>query len=113
MIDALELAVLAAAGYRATQLVVHDTILDAPRDQVTAWHSRKPDGRTRTAVLTLISCVYCTGWWVSGILLATWLLVTGQFDDAPLLVHGIEWFAVAGAAVLLNRVDDALGEVGK
>jgi hypothetical protein len=48
---------------------------------------------------------------VSGILLATWLLVTGQFDDAPLLVHGIEWFA--GGAVLLNRFDDTLGEVGK
>ncbi|MET9386370.1 hypothetical protein ABZY09_36290 [Streptomyces sp. NPDC002928] len=31
----------------------------------------------------------------------------------PLLTHGVEWFAVAGAAVLLNRVDDTLGEVGK
>ncbi|WP_393072291.1 DUF1360 domain-containing protein [Streptomyces sp. LN704] len=81
MISALELVLLAAAGYRATQLVVHETILEAPRDQVAAWHGRKPDSKTRTSVLTLISCVYCTGWWVSGALLATWLLATGRFDD--------------------------------
>ncbi|MEU3448765.1 hypothetical protein AB0H29_16305 [Streptomyces thermolilacinus] len=37
------------------------------------------------------------------------LLATGRFHDAPLLVHGVEWPAVAGAAALLNRVDDTLG----
>ncbi|MGJ3558874.1 DUF1360 domain-containing protein [Streptomyces sp. INA 01156] len=76
-----------------------------------AWHSRKPDSRARTALVTLISCVYCTGWWVAGALLATWLLATGQWHDTPLLVHGIEWLAVAGAAVVINRVDDTLGRV--
>ncbi|MFE6555476.1 DUF1360 domain-containing protein [Streptomyces sp. NPDC057746] len=111
MISIPELVVLAAAGYRGTQLAVHDTILDPARNTVFDWRSRNPDSRARTFVITLISCVYCTGWWVSGALLATWLLVTGQFDQAPLLVHGIEWFAVAGAAVFLNRVDDTLGEV--
>ncbi|MFI2304659.1 hypothetical protein ACH5AL_38445 [Actinacidiphila glaucinigra] len=45
-------------------------------------------------------------------LLATYLLVTGRFEQAPLLVHGIEWPAVAGAAVLMNRVDDTMGRVG-
>ncbi|MFJ9760827.1 DUF1360 domain-containing protein [Streptomyces sp. NPDC101149] len=106
-----ELVVLAAAGYRGTQLAVHDTILDPARNAVFAWHSRNPDSRARTFVITLVSCVYCMGWWISGVLLAVWLLVSGPFDEAPLLVHGIEWFAVAGAAVFLNRVDDTLGEV--
>ncbi|MER5466704.1 DUF1360 domain-containing protein [Streptomyces sp. NPDC002668] len=91
------LVILAAADYRGTQLVVHDSILDATRDWLTAWHGRNPDSGTRTALFTLISCAYCSGWWVSGVLLATWLLVSGQFDDAPLLVHAIEWLAVAGA----------------
>jgi hypothetical protein len=113
MIDAFELALLAFAGYRATQLAVHDTILDPARQVVFDWHSRNTDSTVRTAAVTLISCPYCMGWWISGALLATWLLVTGQFDQAPLLVHGVEWFAVAGAAVLLNRVDDTLGEVGR
>ncbi|PWI15975.1 hypothetical protein DI272_18750 [Streptomyces sp. Act143] len=113
MISIPALLVLAAAGYRATQLAVHDTILDPARAVVFDWHSRKTHSPVRSAAVTLISCPYCMGWWISGALLATYLLVTGRFDDAPLLIHGIEWFAVAGAAVLLNRVDDTLGEVGK
>ncbi|MGY3199724.1 DUF1360 domain-containing protein [Streptomyces sp. TE5632] len=111
MISIPELVVLAAAGYRATQLLVHDSILDVPRDRLFAWHSRNTDSTTRTALVTLISCVYCTGWWVAGALLATWLLASGQWHDAPLLVHGIEWFAVAGASVVINRADDTLGRV--
>lgn len=113
MITALELATLAFAGYRATQLAIHDTVLDPARGAVFSWHSRKVESPVRSALVTLISCPYCMGWWISGLLLATYLLVTGQFDDAPLLANGIEWLAVAGAAVLLNRIDDTLGEVTK
>jgi hypothetical protein len=51
------------------------------------------------------------GWWISGAILATWLLASGQWDQAPLVVHGLEWLAVAGAAVFLNRVDDTLGDL--
>ncbi len=107
MISFAELAFLALAGYRGTQLVVHDSILDPVRDRIFAWHGRKPDSSVRSAVITLISCVYCSGWWVAGALLLTWLLVTGQWHEAPVLVHGFEWLAVAGAAVLLNRWDDS------
>ncbi|MFJ5155006.1 DUF1360 domain-containing protein [Streptomyces sp. NPDC088353] len=111
MTDLTTLALLGLAGYRGTQLAVHDTILDPVRDRIIAWHERRQDSAVRAAVVTLISCVYCMGWWVSGALLATYLLVTGSFDQAPLLVHGLEWLAVAGLAVLLNRVDDALSQV--
>ncbi|MGW3736657.1 DUF1360 domain-containing protein [Streptomyces sp. NPDC005148] len=107
MIGPVELALLALAGYRGTQLAVHDSILDPARDRVHDWHQRRLGSTARTFVVTLISCVYCTGWWVSGALLLTYLLVTGHWDQAPLLVHGIEWLAVAGAAVLLNRWDDS------
>lgn len=113
MISIPELALLAFAGYRCTQLAVHDTILDPARAAVFDWHSRNTDSSLRTAAVTLISCPYCIGWWIAGALLATWLLVTGQFDQAPLLVHAVEWFAVAGAAVLLNRLDDTLSEVSR
>ncbi|WP_433856665.1 DUF1360 domain-containing protein [Streptomyces kronopolitis] len=106
MLHIPELALLALAGYRGTQLLVHDSILDPARDRVDIWHQKRPESTARTAVVTLISCVYCTGWWVAGALLLTWLLVTGTWDEAPLLVHGVEWLAVAGAAALLNRWDD-------
>ncbi|MFF2964240.1 DUF1360 domain-containing protein [Streptomyces sp. NPDC057963] len=106
MITLLVLAVLAVAAYRATQLVVHDTLLDLVRDRVHAWHAARPASALRTGVITLISCTYCAGWWLSGAILATYLFATGSWDTAPALVHGIEWFAVAGGQALLNRHDD-------
>ncbi|MFE0545182.1 hypothetical protein [Streptomyces sp. NPDC058891] len=112
MISIPELVVLAAAGYRATQLAVPDMILDPARARVFDWHSRNTDSTIRIAAVTLITCPYCMGWRISGALVATWPLATGQFDKATLVVHGIEWFAVAGTAVLANRVDDTLSEVG-
>ncbi|MFF2612363.1 DUF1360 domain-containing protein [Kitasatospora sp. NPDC058046] len=107
MIAAAELAVLALATYRGTQLVVHDTILDPARDRVLAWHENRPESSARELLVTLISCVYCTGWWVAGAVLAVYLLVTGQWAHAPVLVHGVEWLAVAGGGVLANRWDDS------
>ncbi len=70
MISIPELIVLASAGYRATQLAVHDTILDPARARVFDWHSRKTDSPVRTSAVTLITCPYCMGWWISGALLA-------------------------------------------
>ncbi|MFI0934590.1 DUF1360 domain-containing protein [Streptomyces sp. NPDC021019] len=107
MISLAVLVLLAAAGYRGTQLLVHDSLLDPLRDRLIGWHEKRLDSTLRTAVVTLISCVYCTGWWVSGGFLLAWLLATDSWHSAPLLVHGIEWFAVAGGAVLLNRWDDS------
>jgi len=112
LINLPELALLAVAGYRGTQLAVHDTILDPVRDRLHHWHERHPESAARQAVITLISCVYCMGWWVSGALLAVYLLAADQWTGVPLLLHGIEWLAVAGAAVFINRVDDALSRVG-
>jgi hypothetical protein len=111
LIPLTHLALLGLAGYRGTQLAVHDTILEPVRDRVFTWHERRQDSAIRTAVVTLISCVYCMGWWISGALLATYLLALGSFDGTPLLVHGLEWLAVAGLAVLLNRLDDTLGRI--
>ncbi|MGC4947717.1 DUF1360 domain-containing protein [Streptomyces sp. DT224] len=107
MISLATLAVLALAGYRTTQLVVHDSILDPVRERIDAWQQRKPNSALRAALVTLISCVYCSGFWVSGVLLAAWLLATDTWAGTPVLVHGLEWLAVAGSAVLLNRWDDS------
>lgn len=107
MIGIPVLAVLALAGYRATQLAVWDSILDPARDRVIDWQARRPESSLRAAIVTLITCVYCTGWWLSGAILLAYLLATDTWTGVPLVVHGLEWFAVAGAAVLLNRWDDS------
>lgn len=106
MINLLVLGGLALATYRATQLVVHDTIGDPVRDRVIHWQQNRPDSRIRHAAVTLMSCVYCAGWWLAGLLLAVYLLATGEWATAPVIVHGLEWLAVAGGGVLLNRWDD-------
>lgn len=106
MIGIPVLAVLALAGYRATQLAVWDSILDPARNRVMDWQARRPDSSLRAAVLTLITCVYCAGWWLSGAVLALYLTTTGTWHGTPVAVHALEWLAVAGGAVLLNRWDD-------
>lgn len=111
LISLTAIVLLGLVGYRGTQLAVHDTILDPVRDGIIAWHERRQKSKVRKAAVTLMSCVYCAGFWVSGIALATYLLVLGAWDQAPVLVHLLEWFGVAGLAVLLNRVDDTLSRV--
>lgn len=107
MIEIPVLAVLALAGYRATQLVVWDSILDPARDRVIDWQARRPESSLRAALVTLITCVYCAGWWLSGAVLALYLTTTGTWTGTPVAVHALEWLAVAGGAVLLNRWDDS------
>ncbi|MFF6801121.1 DUF1360 domain-containing protein [Streptomyces sp. NPDC012616] len=109
MISLSVLALLGFAAYRATQLGVHDSIADGSRERLAAWHAGNANSKTRGFLLQLISCVYCFGWWLSGVTLLVYLLATGSWGDAPWLVHGIEWFAVAGVQALLNRRDDTFG----
>ncbi|WP_413808131.1 DUF1360 domain-containing protein [Streptomyces sp. OE57] len=103
MIGIHELVFLALAGYRLTQLGVHDSILDPVRDRVFDWQTRRPESSARAFIVTLISCIYCLGWWLNGAVLAAWLL----WPDNRVVQVGVMWFAVAGAAALLNRWDDS------
>ncbi|MGC0418396.1 DUF1360 domain-containing protein [Embleya sp. AB8] len=107
MISLAALVVLAAATYRATALAVHDSILNPVRDRIFDWRNRRPGSKVRDLVVDLISCVYCMGWWIAGAFLGVWLVATDTWGGTPLVVHGIEWFAVAGGGVLLNRWDDS------
>lgn len=103
MIGIHELVFLALAGYRLTQLGVHDAILDPVRDKVLDWQTRRPESSARAFIVTLITCIYCLGWWLNGAVLAAWLL----WPDNRVVQVGVMWFALAGAAALLNRWDDS------
>ncbi|MDP4501052.1 DUF1360 domain-containing protein [Nonomuraea turcica] len=110
MLTIVELVILALASFRATRLVVHDVIADPVRDAVFRWLTQPVQSRVRDMGMTLLSCIYCAGWWVSGLLLAVYLTAAHRWTDANILIHGLEWFAVAGGAALLNRADDTLAE---
>lgn len=104
------LVILGLASYRATQLVVHDSIGDGLRDRIELWHARKSESRIRTFVRSLIGCPYCSGWWLSLVTVLVYLTVAGQWDAAPLWVHAIEAWAVMGIQALANRLDDTRGD---
>lgn len=101
------LAILGFAAYRATQLVVWDTIGDGMRKRIELWHASNHTSGFRTFIRKLIGCPYCTGWWLSMITVLVYLTAAGQWGSAPLIVHAVECWAVAGIQALLNRWDDS------
>lgn len=109
MLHLATLAVLGLASYRATQLVVWDTIGDGLRARLELWHARKFDSRVRTFIRNLVKCPYCVGWWLSMLATLTFITATGGWraDLGSLLVHAVECWAVAGIQALLNRWDDS------
>lgn len=110
MLNLAELLVLGFASARGTQLIVHDSILDAWRARFEMWHARKFESKPRTFLRTLLGCVYCVGFHTSWVALLSYLLASGTWSEASWLVHGVEAFAVAGVAMIINRFDDSLGD---
>ena len=107
MQDLTVLLALGFAAYRATQLVVWDSIGDPVRSRIEMWHARKFDSFTRGFVRDLLSCVYCVGFHLSWITVVAYLTATGQWGAASWWVHAIEAWSVAGVQALLNRWDDS------
>lgn len=106
MLNMPVLAALGFASYRATQFIVHDSLLDGLRHRLEMWHAARFDSRARTFVRTLAGCPYCVGFWLSLITVFTYLTAAGQWGSAPLIVHAVECWTVAGIQALLNRLDD-------
>lgn len=108
MLDPLELGALGFAAYRGTQLLVWDTLLDRPRIWLRVRLARNPGKLVWWFPAAVVACIYCAGMYVSGVALLVYLLATGGWGGSPWIVHGIEWFVVAGVQALLNRWDDSL-----
>ena len=107
MQNLLVLVALGLASYRATQLVVWDSIGDGLRLRLKVWRARKDTSRVRAFLDRLVSCPYCAGWWLSLVTTVVYLTAAGVWDDAPLLVHAVEVWTVMGIQALLNRWDDS------
>lgn len=107
MQEPLILLALGFAAYRATQLVVWDSILDGTRKRIEIWRVGKFDSKARKFIWDLITCTYCTGFWLSVLTTVAYLVAAGQWGKAPLMVHAIECWIVAGVQALANRWDDS------
>lgn len=100
------IAVLGLAAYRATQLVVWDTIADPIRTRIELWHAARHDSRFRSFVRDLIGCTYCAGFWLSCITVLAF--VYGVADHGqPIWLTAVDCWSVAGVQALLNRWDDS------
>lgn len=101
MLGPVELAALGLAAARGTQLIVHDSILDKPRNRLEIWHAKRHDSRTRTFVRDGLSCVLCAGFWASAITVAAHHTATTWHGVTP-LNFGIDAFTVAAVQVTIN-----------
>jgi hypothetical protein len=68
-ITTLHLVILALAGYRATHLVTTDAISDGFRSRI--WSKFPPT----TKIGYLITCNWCTGFWISLLFVAGYLIL--------------------------------------
>lgn len=103
----MTLAALSFAAYRLTQFVVWDSLLDSARTRLELWQANRLTSPFRAFVRQLLSCIYCIGFWLAVAVTVIYLTAARQWDAAPLIVHGIECWAVAGGQALLNRWDDS------
>jgi hypothetical protein len=65
-----------------TQLLVHDRILDAPRNRVHRW--LEAGGTVKRYILDLLSCHRCAGVWLA--IPATFLVLNGWDGWRPFLI---------------------------
>jgi len=97
---------LGLAAYRATRLVVHDSIGDRLRLKLEIWHAKRHTSAVRTFLRDLVACPYCAGWWLSTATALVWFTATGSWGRDPLGLLAVQAWAVAGVQALLNRWDD-------
>jgi hypothetical protein len=106
--NVLALVVLAFASYRVTRFLVIDSLIENIRARFQTFLFNK-DGKLKLIwhkLLDLISCTWCTGFWVSLVLYSVFVWTS------PHEFTRVDWisaFAVAGLQGLLHswEPDDA------
>jgi hypothetical protein len=99
-----EFVVLALVAFRLYRLVGEDTILDRPRSWalgLSGWKQGEdtPDGY-RVKWGEFITCPWCAGFWISGLVALTWALVV---DWPGVVSFAFTWLALSGAVGLIAK----------
>lgn len=106
--DWWQFILLALASYRLWRLLADDDITDRPRRWALnlgrEWQpgDDAPDGyRERWGLF--LTCPWCAGAWISGLVYLTWVLLLGNPDHASDVLVGIGvWFALSAAVGLIR-----------
>lgn len=97
-VSALELVVLCLAAYRLARAVSLDSITEPARDWLAVHAPVK--------LAELVSCGFCSGFWLSGIVATVWLAAAeGGLQETGIVEWQVLWWAVAGGAALLTALD--------
>lgn len=92
-----ETLLLLAAAYRLWRLLAFDTITDRPR----TWVLRKLGEKDTQAYF--VTCPFCSGLWVTGLVLAAYCGVYGWIGWFS---FGVHWLAMSlGVGLLGSKVD--------
>lgn len=105
-ITVFEFFILTLATLRLTRLVVYDRVSAFVRDQ---FHDTnlignmiKPKRGVRRTIADLLSCPWCFGMWSGAV-------VVFCFFFTPLAYYPVLFFAIAGAATLLQILGNWIG----
>jgi len=104
---ALTFAILSLAAYRAARAVSLDSITEPVRD----WFDDRAGWSWLDAkAAELVSCGWCSGFWLSGFTYFVWLLVTDAalWGWTAVFTNLILWWAIAGAQSMLIAIDSFL-----
>jgi hypothetical protein len=106
----LDLAVLAAATFRAAHTLTHDEVTSFLREPFVRGHAHSGDeepkhGGMEQAIGELVTCSRCAGTWAAALLVSTRVVAPrfGKVVSWTLAVGGLNDFLQAGFAALTNR----------
>lgn len=108
-----EFVLLALIAYRTWRLIAEDDILERPR----YWLVRLPRGweegdaipkEYREKLALFITCPWCAGAWVSGVIYLAYLATLGEWpDSSEEVATGIGvWFAISASVGLIRSTLD-------
>lgn len=93
--DALEFVILALATFRATRLIIADTVFSRIRDGI--WKKFPPENG---GIGYLITCEWCTSIWVASLLVLLYMIW-----PTP-VIAGASILALSAITGLINRVSN-------
>ncbi|HZU19730.1 MAG TPA: DUF1360 domain-containing protein [Gaiellaceae bacterium] len=111
---ALDLAVLAAATFKASRTISRDEVTSFLREPFVAGHAKEggeepvETGDMRQAIGELVTCSRCIGTWVAAALAGTQIIAPqfGRLLTWTLATAGANDFLQAGFAALTNKSNE-------